>query len=96
MASKKAKFNKEKSKKQNIVKEFGEHENDTGSPWVQIALLTERIKYLTDHLKDNKNDKHSRRGLIKLVGSRRKLVKYLERTTKDEKKLGTFLAKMDM
>lgn len=94
MASKKAKFNREKSVKVDIIKEYGEHENDTGSPWVQIALLTERIKYLTDHLKTNKNDKHSRRGLIKLVGARRKLVKYLQRTAKDEKKLNTFLSKM--
>lgn len=68
------------------MKKFGEHEKDTGSPIVQIALMTERIKYLTDHLKGNKKDKHSRRGLLKLVGDRRKMVKYLQRTAEDQDK----------
>ena len=64
----------------NIVKEYGEDEKNTGSTEVQVALLTERIKYLTEHLKVHKNDNHSRRGLLKLVGQRRGLLVYLKRT----------------
>lgn len=64
--------------KTEIVKEFGKNENDTGSVEVQIALLTKRISLLTEHLKVNKQDKHSTRGLNKLVSTRKKLVKYLE------------------
>lgn len=60
-----------------IVKEFGKNENDTGSVEVQIALLTERIKNLTAHLKNNKQDKHSTRGLNKMVSTRKKLLDYL-------------------
>ena len=63
--------------KKAIVKEFGKNENDTGSVEVQIALLTERIKNLTEHLKSNKQDKHSTRGLNKMVSTRRKLLNYL-------------------
>lgn len=63
--------------KAEIVKEFGKNENDTGSVEVQIALLTERIKNLTAHLKNNKQDKHSTRGLNKMVSSRKKLLDYL-------------------
>lgn len=84
MASKKSKFNKEKSHKNELIKKFASHEGDTGSPIVQIALLTERIKYLSEHLKSHKKDKHSRRGLLKLVGDRRKLINYLQRTEKDQ------------
>lgn len=86
MSSKKSNFNREKSQKAEVMKKFGEHEKDTGSPIVQIALMTERIKYLTDHLKSNKKDKHSRRGLLKLVGDRRRMIKYLQRTTEDQEK----------
>ena len=68
-----------KEKKLNIIKEYGRAENDTGSPEVQIALLTERIKELTAHLKDNNRDFHSRRGLLKLVGQRRGLLGYLKK-----------------
>ena len=64
----------------NIVKEYGDDEKNTGSTEVQVALLTERIKYLTEHLKVHKNDNHSRRGLLKLVGQRRGLLVYLKRT----------------
>lgn len=62
--------------KQAIIKEFGKNENDTGSVEVQIALLTARINHLTEHLKDNKQDNHSRRGLLKLVGRRTNLLNY--------------------
>ena len=65
------------AKKQEIIAKYGRGENDTGSPEVQIALLTERIKYLTDHLKTNKKDHSSRLGLLKLVGQRRRLMRYL-------------------
>ena len=63
-----------------IVKQFGKDDKDTGSSEVQIALLTARIRYLTDHAKDNKKDNHSRRGLVLLVSQRKKLLKYLRRT----------------
>ena len=62
--------------KQEIIKEFGKNENDTGSVEVQIALLTARINHLTEHLKNNKQDNHSRRGLLKLVGRRTNLLNY--------------------
>ena len=65
--------------KQDIVKKFGKDENDTGSSQVQIALLTERIRLLTEHAKINKKDHHSRRGLVMLVSQRKKLLKYLRR-----------------
>ncbi len=67
-----------KEQKEEIIQKFGTHEGDTGSTSVQIALLTERIKYLTDHFKEHPKDFHSRRGLLKLVGRRRKLLKYLK------------------
>ena len=63
-----------------LVKKYGENENDTGSPQVQIALLTERINSLTGHFKTHKKDHHSRRGLLKMVGQRRRLITYLKRT----------------
>ena len=65
--------------KQEIVKEYGTHEGDTGSPEVQVALLTRRITDLTEHFKDHKHDHHSRRGLLLLVGQRRRMLKYLQR-----------------
>mgnify|MGYP003959847765 CR=1 FL=1 len=64
--------------KQEIVKKYGKDENDTGSTKVQVALLTARITYLTNHFKTHKHDHHSRRGLMKLVGSRRRLLNYLQ------------------
>ncbi len=64
--------------KAGIVKEYGSHDNDTGSPEVQVAILTKRIKDLTEHLKLHKKDFHSRRGLLKLVGQRRRLLNYLK------------------
>jgi len=60
-----------------IIEEFGTHAADTGSPEVQVALLTERINHLTDHLKDHDKDHHGRRGLLMLVGKRRRLLDYL-------------------
>jgi small subunit ribosomal protein S15 len=69
-----------KEKKQDIIKNFGRNPEDTGSPEVQIALLTERITELTEHLKSNKKDHHSRRGLLKMVGQRRGLLEYLKKT----------------
>ena len=68
-----------KDVKSAIVTEYATHEGDTGSPEVQIALLTERIKSLTDHLRSFPKDNHSRRGLLKLVGQRRRLLAYLVR-----------------
>lgn len=70
-------------RKQEIIQNFGRHEGDTGSPQVQIALLTERINQLTDHLKTHKHDEHSRRGLLKLVGQRRRHLRYISRKDPD-------------
>ena len=63
---------------QEIIKEYATHEGDTGSPEVQVALLTRRITDLTEHFKDHKHDHHSRRGLLLLVGQRRRMLKYLQ------------------
>jgi small subunit ribosomal protein S15 len=68
-----------KQEKEEIIQSFGRHEGDTGSPEVQIAILTTRIEQLTEHLKVHKHDEHSRRGLLKLVGQRRRHLKYLSR-----------------
>ena len=69
-----------KEKKQEIIATYGRTANDTGSPEVQIALLTARINELTEHLKNNQKDHHSRRGLLKMVGQRRGLLAYLKKT----------------
>ncbi|GAA3596560.1 MULTISPECIES: 30S ribosomal protein S15 [Kineosporia] len=66
-------------KKQSIIAEYATVEGDTGSPEVQIAMLTQRIKDLTEHLKEHKHDHHSRRGLLLLVGQRRRLLKYVQK-----------------
>lgn len=68
------------AEKAELISNFATHEGDTGSPEVQIALLTERINQLTDHLRANKHDHHSRRGLLMMVGKRRRLLAYLSRT----------------
>ncbi|MFO7848819.1 MAG: 30S ribosomal protein S15 [Spirochaetia bacterium] len=73
-----------KEKKEEIVRTYGQNEKDTGSTEVQIALLTERIQELTEHLKRFKKDHSSRRGLLKLVGQRRNLLKYLKQTDLDK------------
>ena len=75
-----------------IIKEFAVHEGDTGSPEVQIAILTNRIVYLTEHLKEHKKDHHSRRGLLKLVGQRRNMLDYLRR--KDIERIRSLLQKL--
>jgi small subunit ribosomal protein S15 len=71
-------------KKKDIIEQFKTHEGDTGSPEVQIALLSERIRYLTEHFKFHKRDHHSRRGLLKLVGQRRRLLNYLKENKVDQ------------
>lgn len=68
-----------KDKKQAIIKEYGRSEGDTGSPEVQVAILTARIQELTEHLKNNPKDHHSRRGLLKMVGQRRNMLAYLKK-----------------
>jgi small subunit ribosomal protein S15 len=68
-----------KGKKQELIGRFGRADGDTGSPEVQVALLTERINELTEHLRTHRKDHHSRRGLLMLVGKRRRLLRYLER-----------------
>ncbi|HOA33308.1 MAG: 30S ribosomal protein S15 [Clostridiales bacterium] len=78
--------------KQAIMKEYGLHEGDTGSPEVQIALLTYRINNLTEHLKTHKKDHHSRRGLLKMVGHRRNLLAYLQK--KDIERYRSIIAKL--
>ena len=69
----------DKATKQAIMTEYATHEGDTGSPEVQIAMLTQRIKDLTEHLKEHKHDHHSRRGLLLMVGDRRRMLDYLKR-----------------
>lgn len=69
-----------KSRKEELVKEFGRGNNDTGSVEVQVAILTEEIKELTEHLKEHKHDFHSKRGLLQKVGKRKSLLEYLKRT----------------
>lgn len=83
-----------KEKKQTIIKTFKEHEKDTGSPSVQIALLTERINSLSDHFKAHKRDHHSRRGLLRMVSIRRRLLEYLKR--KDNKEYQGIIKKLDL
>jgi small subunit ribosomal protein S15 len=73
----------DKVKKETIIGDFKVHEKDTGSPEVQIAILSERITYLTEHFKTHAKDHHSRRGLLKLVGQRRKLLDYLKTSNKE-------------
>ena len=79
-------------KKQEIINNFKLHESDTGSPEVQIAILTERITYLTEHFKVHKKDHHSRRGLLKLVGQRRRLLDYVKK--KDDARYRTIIEKL--
>jgi small subunit ribosomal protein S15 len=72
-----------KQQKTDLIINFATHEGDTGSPEVQIALLSNRITYLTEHFKSHAKDHHSRRGLLKLVGRRRRLLDYLKKTDND-------------
>lgn len=69
-----------KGEKSSLIEQFRIHEQDTGSPEVQVAILTKRINGLTEHLKQHKKDHHSRRGLLKMVGQRRRMLNYLKKT----------------
>lgn len=84
----------DKAKKQEIMNTYGRHEGDTGSPEVQIALLTERINHLNDHLKTHKKDFHSRRGLLMMVGQRRGLLNYMQ--SKDIEKYRELISKLNL
>ena len=79
-------------KKKTIIEQFKTHETDTGSPEVQIAILTRRINDLTEHLKMHKNDHHSRRGMLKMIGRRRNLLAYLKK--KDIERYRAIIAKL--
>ena len=81
-----------KEEKNAIIKEYAQHEGDTGSPEVQIAILTARIQELTEHLKVHIHDNHSRRGLLKMVGKRRKMLDYLAK--KDIERYRAIIAKL--
>lgn len=80
--------------KQEIMKEYATHEGDTGSPEVQIAVMSRRIKDLTEHFKEHKHDHHSRRGLLLLVGQRRRMLKYLAET--DIERYRALIAKLGL
>ncbi len=73
----------DKKKKASIIKKYATSKGDTGSPEVQVALLTEKITELTDHLKEHKKDSHSRKGLLKMVAKRRRILNYLQKSTED-------------
>lgn len=77
-----------------IVEEFGTHGSDTGSPEVQVAMLTERINHLTEHLRGHRHDHHSRRGLLLMVGKRRRLLDYLRR--EDVERYRSLIAKLGL
>ena len=80
--------------KEQIIQEHSTHEGDTGSPEVQVAVLTRRIAHLTEHLREHKHDYHSRRGLLKMVGKRRRLLKYLQK--KDVERYRALIAKLGL
>jgi small subunit ribosomal protein S15 len=81
-------------KKKKIMKDFGTKDGDTGSPEVQVALITERVKELADHLKNHVKDNHSRRGLLKIMSKRRRLLNYLMK--KDETRYKTLIKKVGL
>ncbi|MGH6989821.1 MAG: 30S ribosomal protein S15 [Stellaceae bacterium] len=81
-------------RKHEIIKDYGRKEGDTGSPEVQIAILSERIRNLTDHLSTHKKDFHSRRGLLVMVGQRRRLLDYLKRS--DQTKYGAVIGRLGL
>ena len=83
-----------KRKKQNVIQDSQVHKEDTGSPEVQVALLTRRIEELTSHLKKNHKDRHSRRGLLQMVADRRKHLKYLE--TNNKRRYNALVKKLDL
>ena len=80
--------------KEKIIQEHRTHEGDTGSPEVQVAVLTQRIGHLTEHLREHKHDYHSQRGLLKMVGRRRRLLKYLQK--KDVERYRALIAKLGL
>ncbi|HKH38050.1 MAG TPA: 30S ribosomal protein S15 [Rubrobacter sp.] len=80
--------------KEEIIQEHQTHEGDTGSPEVQVAVLTQRIGHLTEHLREHKHDYHSQRGLLKMVGRRRRLLKYLQK--KDVERYRALIAKLGL
>ena len=80
--------------KEKIIQEHQTHEGDTGSPEVQVAVLTRRIGHLTEHLREHKHDYHSQRGLLKMVGRRRRLLKYLQK--KDVERYRALIAKLGL
>ena len=80
--------------KEEIIQEHQTHEGDTGSPEVQVAVLTQRIGHLTEHLREHKHDYHSQRGLLKMVGRRRRLLKYLQ--NKDVERYRALIAKLGL
>ena len=82
------------NRKPSVVEKFRTHERDTGSPEVQVALLTERIHYLTEHFKTHKKDHHSRRGLLKMVNQRRKLLDYLKKS--DQKRYESLIERLGL
>ena len=81
-------------RKQELIKEYATKDGDTGSPEVQVAILSERISNLTEHFKDHKKDNHSRRGLLKLVSNRRSLLDYLKKI--DEERYQTLIEKLGL
>ncbi len=81
-------------KKEVTIEEHRTHESDTGSPEVQVAVLTKRIVHLTDHMREHKHDFHSRRGLLQMVGKRRRLLKYLQK--KDVERYRVLIAKLGL
>ena len=83
-----------REEKDQIIRQYQTHQSDTGSPEVQVALLTERINQLTEHLKAHTHDHHSRRGLLKLVGRRRRLLAYLRR--KDVERYRTVISRLGL
>ena len=80
--------------KENIIKKFQVHKDDTGSPEVQVAILTREIEKVSEHLQEHKKDNHSRRGLLKMVGNRRRLLRYLK--TEDEKRWDNLTDKLKL
>lgn len=84
----------DEARKKEIITDFQTHEGDTGSPEVQVALLSGRITYLTDHFKTHKKDHHSRRGLLKLVGKRRNMLDYLKK--KDIERYRTLIKRLGL
>lgn len=82
------------NQKATLIKEYAREEGDTGSPEVQVAILSARITYLTDHFKTHKKDNHSRRGLLKLVGQRRRLLRYLKKV--DQNRYKTLIQRLGL